>query len=549
MFDHVGQRLLDHAVERRLRFGREPLLAELCLQVDLEAALLAEGVRQSFDCGDEAEVVERGWPELDREAPDVLQRRDHQLAHGLERCPRFGGLGRLLQRLQPQQDRRQRLTRLVVQLARQAGSFELLRLDDTPDGVAADALGEVDGDRSTRAERLSQTKIVLGECRRRPLLVVGDHDPDRPPPHEQRHVKPGVDAHTPGRLLVDLRIVEQRVDPLTSTALENAAGLRAAERQLHPGHAVRAFALGSGHAQHVTFRECDQDELRVDELLQPPRHQAQERLELEFRRERVSHLVEGLELAQPAGRVLVQPGVLDRYCGLRRQQLRQLGILVAEVLSARLLGQVQVPVRDPAKDNRHPEERLHRGMVRWEADRARVVGDVVQPQRLRVPNQDAEDAAPVRRVTDRGMRVGIDPGRQEPLQRLARSVDHAESCVAGVGDLGGRLDDPLQQRIERKLGAERDAGVDENAQAAQLICFAAHRSILSQRPVRVIETDQPREVVERDQERWRSSCGYTVFVSGLVPLKTEYARSMKPTPARISATPTTMLKIATPVAM
>ena len=36
---------------------------------------------------------------------------------------------------------------------------------------------------------------------------------------------------------------------------------------------------------------------------------------------------------------------------------------------------------------------------------------------------------------------------------------------------------------------------------------------------------------------------------GLAPRKTAAARSMKPTPARISATPTTMLKIATPVAM
>ena len=316
-----------------------------------------------------------------------------------------------------------------------------------------------------------------------PCLVVRYHDADRPPTHEQRDVKPGMDAHAPGRLLVDLRIIEQRVDPLTPTALEHAAGLGAAEGQFDPGHAVRALAFGRGDAQHVTFGECDQDELRVDQLLQPARHETQERLELELRRERVSHFVEGLELAQPTRRVLVQPSVLDRHSGLRRKQLRKLRVLVAEVLSARLLGQVQVPIRDTAKDDRHAEERLHRRMVVRKPDRARVVGDVVEPQRLRVADQDAEDAAPMRQIADRGVGVRIDPGRQEALERLPSPVDHAESCVASVGDLRGSLDDPLQQRVERKLGAERDAGVHENAQTAELVRFAAHRSILAQKPL------------------------------------------------------------------
>ncbi len=50
-------------------------------------------------------------------------------------------------------------------------------------------------------------------------------------------------------------------------------------------------------------------------------------------------------------------------------------------------------------------------------------------------------------------------------------------------------------------------------------------------------------------ERMAQHGGYTGFGSGLVPRKTANARSMKPTPARISATPTTIAKIETPVAM
>ena len=128
----------------------------------------------------------------------------------------LGGLRCLLEGLQAEQDRRQRLTCLVVQLAREARPLQLLRLDDPPDGVPAHPLGEIDGDRSTGSERLRQTKVVLAEDRGDSLLVVGDHDPDRPSAHEQRHVQRRMDAESPRRLLIDLRIVQHRIDPSRS---------------------------------------------------------------------------------------------------------------------------------------------------------------------------------------------------------------------------------------------------------------------------------------------------------------------------------------------
>ena len=70
------------------------------------------------------------------------------------------------------------------------------------------------------------------------------------------------------------------------------------------------------------------------------------------------------------------------------------------------------------------------------------------------------------------------PRRQEALERLAGLVDHAERGVLGAGDLGGRLDDPLQQRVQRQLGAEGDAGVDEDAEAVELVGFRGHAPIL-----------------------------------------------------------------------
>ena len=105
----------------------------------------------------------------------------------------------LLERLQAEQDRRQRPTRLVVQLARQARrQLELLRLDDAAHGVAADLLGEVDRDRGAGGERLRQPQVVLGEgWVRAAALVVGDHDADRPAAHDERHVEGGADAEAP----------------------------------------------------------------------------------------------------------------------------------------------------------------------------------------------------------------------------------------------------------------------------------------------------------------------------------------------------------------
>ena len=84
----------------------------------------------------------------------------------------------------------------------------------------------------------------------------------------------------------------------------------------------------------------------------------------------------------------------------------ELLVLVGERGAALLLGQVQVAVGDSAQEDRDAEERAHRRMVRREADRARVVREIVEAQRLRVLDQRAEDAAATREVADRRLRLG-----------------------------------------------------------------------------------------------------------------------------------------------
>ena len=80
VLDDVRQRLLHNAVESGLDLARQPLLTERGVEVDADARLLGERLRQPLECGDEAEVVEHGRPKLDCKAAHILQSRDDMLA-------------------------------------------------------------------------------------------------------------------------------------------------------------------------------------------------------------------------------------------------------------------------------------------------------------------------------------------------------------------------------------------------------------------------------------------------------------------------------------
>jgi hypothetical protein len=58
----VRERLLDDPVERRLDLRRQPLVRKPRLELDVEAALLAERVREPLHRRDEPEVVECRGP-------------------------------------------------------------------------------------------------------------------------------------------------------------------------------------------------------------------------------------------------------------------------------------------------------------------------------------------------------------------------------------------------------------------------------------------------------------------------------------------------------
>src|SRR5688500_9764143 len=106
-------------------------------------------------------------------------------------------------------------------------------------------------------------------------------------------------------------------------------------------------------------------------------------------------------MAQPPRGGVVQARVLDRYRRLRREELRQFHVLVGERAAPLLLGEIQVPVRNTPEQDRNAEKAPHRWVVGREPDRARVVAEVLESQRVRLAYQDAENPPSSRQIADR----------------------------------------------------------------------------------------------------------------------------------------------------
>ena len=151
--------LLHDAIHGRLDFARKAALAELRLEVDVQAARLRERLGKSLERRDEAEVVERLRSQLHREPPDVLERCDDELAEVGDGAAGLVVEPGLVDRAEPEQDRRQGLTRLVVQLAGEPASLQLLTGDDASERVPSDAPRQVDGDRGAQCELLRDPQV------------------------------------------------------------------------------------------------------------------------------------------------------------------------------------------------------------------------------------------------------------------------------------------------------------------------------------------------------------------------------------------------------
>jgi len=150
---------------------------------------------------------------------------------------------------------------------------------------------------------------------------------------------------------------------------------------------------------------------------------------------------------------------------LGSKEKRDLLILRGEVAVAFLLGQVQVPERDASEQYRDAEESLHGRVPGGKSDGTRILREVVEPEWLRVGDEDAENAASMRRIADRRLRALVDSERHEALEAGARWVDHAEGCITCLCQLRRGFHQSRQQCVEGELGGQRNSGLDQRPQA------------------------------------------------------------------------------------
>jgi len=77
-------------------------------------------------------------------------------------------------------------------------------------------------------------------------------------------------------------------------------------------------------------------------------------------------------------------------------------------------------------------------MVRRESERSRVFGQILQPDRLGVVDQQAEDAVALGVRADRGDLLVGDTAGDEPDQPFAVVTDDTEGAVPGPGEFRRR---------------------------------------------------------------------------------------------------------------
>ena len=248
---------------------------------------------------------------------------------------------------------------------------------DAPEGVARDALGQVDGDRRARRERLGQAEVVVREARRPGRACRGRRSRRSPAPRATSGTHSPVRAPSSARdLLIDLGIVEHGVDCARSARAPARGRSSTPQRGIvrptspsapSPATAAKRSSSAPAGSATATSRASSSSRSRArDRGRAAGRGRSRSRARC---RPRSATRAAATSASRPRtggrSRSRPRPGAAS--------SVDELLVLVGEVLAALLLGQVEVAVGDAAQQDRHAEERAHRRMVRREPDRARVL--------------------------------------------------------------------------------------------------------------------------------------------------------------------------------
>ena len=190
--------------------------------------------------------------------------------------------------------------------------------------------------------------------------------------------------------------------------------------------------------------------------------------------EHVDRLVAGEQLGGDIARrldprllgagLLIEPGVVDRDAGRGGQRLDEHLVVVAERSAAGFLGEIQIAVDLLADPDRHPEEGVHRRVVRREAHRSGVVADLVEADRLGIVEQNAQHADALGCPPDLGQ-LRFPHAGQDEVDDLVTFAADAEGAVSRVDEFGGGLDDGLQRAVQVESGGDHQHGFHQPVEA------------------------------------------------------------------------------------
>ena len=356
------------------------------MQVDVEPGGRARALGEALERGGDAELVERGGPQIGDQAAQALdalgQPGDRLVDHGRQ-VVALAAPARREQDLQAGEV----LEALVVELARPPRTLVLGRLDAAGERARRDPLRGDDGGRGARREGLQQPFLAGGEPAVAVHAVERGEDADRVLPVAQRHEQAGGRTDLPGECATQARGLSR--EPLVAVAAARRRGAEArsssaSRRPSSPAPAAPATALTTSSSPST---QRDHHDPRLDEraaaLGDELEHPAQVRLGAERAGDRHRRLERGdgaLELVAAVELAAVEVGVVDRDRRPVGEHEQGLLVLVRERAGV-LLREVEVAPGGPADEDRDAEERRHRRVVRRIPVRARVVADVVEPQR------------------------------------------------------------------------------------------------------------------------------------------------------------------------
>ena len=424
-------------------------------------------------------------------------------------------------RCQPYLQRREVLQRLVVQLPRPACPLALGGLDVPTQRLGRHLLrGGHSGGRAGR-EGEEDLLVVAVELRSLAEAVKRGQHAEGVPTKHQRHEEP--------RLRLD-RVAERGsqalggvVEPFRAPGLEDAAGHRALNR--NPQAQNLAFQLTGRRYDPLLLALLEQDDHRPCLDQRPPAldDQLQDSLEVGLSPHRPRDCGRGLEahdralqLVPALGLTLEQAGVVDGERGPVREHDGCRLVVIRELPSSLLVGEVEVAEGLAADEHRHSQEAVHRGMARREPVGARMVAHMGQAQRLGLGDQHSEHPPPAGEVADLSVGFLVDPDGEKAPQGLAVFVEHSQRGVARSGDLSGGVEKQAQDDLALELGDEAAASVDQALQAVRVQCsldLPILRRLTTLLPCRHTDRARSRPGKNTDLPAWHRSrtgrwCGH-----------------------------------------